>query len=147
MKLSRALLERREITKKISRIKEEIQALLVTQEHERVSTESIENMMEQLNKEMEALKDLNVKIDRANSQHLLDKLNELRILDSKIEFYRTCRKILIEGSDSRKFYGIKEIKMYRNIQSESVNATLDSLEKERKEIDSQIQEINWTVEI
>lgn len=146
MKLSRALLERRELTKKIARLKEEIQASLITVEHESVPESEIEKKFELYDVLMIDLHQLNLKIDRANAHHLIEKLNSLRILDSRIDFLKTCRKTLISGNEMR-YYSRNEVKDVKNLPIDTVNRTLEKLESDRNQLDSEIQEINWTIEI
>jgi chromosome segregation ATPase len=146
MKLSRALLERREITKRISRIKEEIEASLVTPDYEEVSEDSINKKIEEYIDDMYELENLNLKIDMANAQYLIGKLNSLRILDSKIDFFKKCRSRLINGS-ADKYYMRDKHTEKKNISIEEMNEQLEILESERNKLDSEIQEVNWTVEI
>lgn len=146
MKLSRALLERRDLTKKIARVKEEIQASLVTPEHQAVNEAAINLKFGHLNELMENLHHINLVIDRANAEHLTADLNMLRILDSKIDFYKACRKALVSDNDMR-YYSRSEVKDVKNISVNTINNKLEELEEERKNLDASIQEKNWTIEV
>ena len=146
MKLSRALLERRNITKKIARGREEIESLLVTPQHQNVGEGVIEKMIEEADSNLDALLALNLKIEKANSQHLSDDLNKLRILDSKIVFMKKCRTKLISENDMR-YYSRSEVVEVKNIPVSSINEKLEVLETERNDLDAKIQEKNWTVEV
>ena len=147
MKLSRALLERRDLTRKISRIKEEIESVLITSENEEVEEITIKSMFDQLRDKMAELEVLNLRIDKVNAVKLMEKLNSLKIADSKIDFLKKCRSKLLQGNDSMKYYSRVEIKEKKNISLSVINIELETIENFRKDLDSEIQEINWTTDI
>ena len=143
MKLAEALMERKDIVKKISRVTEEIMALLVTPAFEKVDSAVIKSKIGTHQDLVEALSALNVQIDKANVV-LIDKLNALRTLDSHIGFCKEIRAGLI-GEKNRFRYSENEYS--KNIELYFINDLLEAYEKQRRALDREIQGLNWTINI
>lgn len=143
MKLAEALMERKDLVKKINKAKEEITSNLVTKEGFELPLD-MDKLFLQYESDQNNLMKLNTQIDKTNVI-LIDRLNRLRILDSKMAFYRECRKSLLEDSSNR-FYN-ENVKMTRNYDLNKANTRLDKLELLRREVDKEIQKINWATEL
>lgn len=146
MKLAEALMQRQDIVKEINKIKEELLSAAVIRSDLELKI-NIADKIEKLKELEEKLFNLNVDIDKANKENLLNEINRLRILDSSISFWKELReKVLHAGSDFG--WGSRdEIKYKINLNIDEVNSELDKLEKARREIDRQLQKKNWQIEI
>jgi len=143
MKLSEALMERKDLIKKINNIKEEITSNLVTRQGFQLPFDM--DLLFADYKELQAmLESLNLRIDKANADHLTEKLNALRILDSIMIFYKQCRKTLLSEHSSM----YREEPVYeRNYDITRLNEEIELFEIERRKLDREIQSINWQTEL
>lgn len=146
MKLSRALLKRRDLVKKLSRLKEEVLAMLVTSSNDMFEQSEIEQKLAKVDEKTIELESLNIKIDRANSINLMEYLAHLKVLDGKIDFYKKCRQTLLQGEENWRFVKPEQAEK-KNFNMDEMTRLLETLEEERSELDSEIQEKNWTTEI
>jgi len=143
MKLSEALMERKDLIKKVNNIKEEITSNLVTRQGFQLPFD-MDSLFVDYKTLQRKLETLNLRIDKTNAAHLTDKLNELRILDSIMIFYKQCRKTLLSEHSSM----YREEPIYeRNYDITRLNEEIELFEIARRTIDREIQSINWQTEL
>ena len=143
MKLSEALMERKDLIKKVNNIKEEITSNLVTREGFQLPFD-MKSLFTDYKELQTKLETLNLRIDKTNAAHLTEKLNALRILDSVMIFYKQCRKTLLSEHSSM----YREEPVYeRNYDINRLNEEIELFEIERRKLDREIQSINWQTEL
>jgi len=144
MKLAEALMARKDLVAKINKIKELIKNNLVTRKDFQLPIDMTAQFLQyrELQGELEIL---NKKIDKTNAQYLTDKLNELRILDSKIAFYKECNTALMSSETSWRYND--DITLQRNYDLNVLNSWLEQCEAMRRKIDREIQKTNWETEL
>lgn len=150
MKLAEALFERKEKSKKIERLKEEVESYIITNESESVSEEWIEDKFQEIRQASNEFQKINVAIEKANASHQSENLNRLRQLDTLISFYSNLRKKLLgQDHNSRHIWSgeVDKEKKVKNYSYEKLIKKLEDLEKERKDLDKTIMKINWNIEI
>jgi hypothetical protein len=149
-------MERKDITKKISRLQEKIKSNLFfkgdTSSETNKSTKEVKQELE-FNKEetdlvelYEKLSLLNVLIDMLN-KGITNELVKLRILDSRIAFTLDLRKEFLNKNERQLYYTDDAGKFCSPTSIELIDATLERLEKERREIDKIVQKYNWTTDV
>lgn len=143
MKLAEKLMERKDIVKKISRIKEEVTSNLITQIEFAPKDDSfIKTRLDELTTQTVKLQKVNKEINDSNAKYLSDDLNKLQILDTLINFYKNCRKAML---DRDQYTYSRESKFKMNYDIESINKTLEDFESGRRELDKKIQKMNWEI--
>ena len=138
-------MERKDIIKKIAQVKEEIKSNLVTKEGYQLPFD-MERLFSDFQDLQTKLKELNRKIDKTNAEFLGDHLNELRIIDAIIVFYKECRKQLLADSPGS-FYRDTDSKYTRNYDINKINEMIELFQAKRRKLDREIQKVNWTTEL
>lgn len=149
MKLAEALIARADLQRKISQIESRMQQNAMVQEGDEPA-EAIEKLLPEYERTMEELEGLIIQINRTNSQSSFDDrtLSEaITIRDSLKSKIRAYRELYEAGTISQDRYSNKEIRFIRCINIEELQATLDKLSKEYRELDTKIQGLNWTTEL
>lgn len=144
MTLAEALMERRDIIKKINKIKEEIRSNLVTKEDFQLPFD-MDKLFDDFMLYQNKLMDINTRIDKTNVKVINDKLNQIRIFDAIIMFYKECRKDILQDRGSGLYR--EERRYVRNYDINQINSNIDEYEKIRRELDRSIQKINWKTEL
>lgn len=150
MKLAEALFERKEKSKKIERLKEEVNSYIITNESENVSEDWIDSKLKDIREASNEFQSINVAIEKANATHQSENLNRLRQLDTLISFYSDLRKKLLGQDHNNRSIWHGEVsseKKVKNYPYEKLSKKLEDLEKERKDLDKTIMKINWNIEI
>lgn len=146
MKIAEALIQRKELAKKINRLNEEIGAVLVTEETSSPKKNFISSRLKNITTLSNELAQLNLKINNVNSKNLSEELNELKTLDSLISFHQKWRKILLNSKEDFT-YGRGE-KVYKtNFSIDTMNTLLEELESERRDVDRLLQRRNWEIDV
>lgn len=142
-KLSELLMNRKDLTKKVASIKEELLATMVTNKGPAILLETIETKFISYSSLMDELKDLNIKIDKLNARVNLETLAKIKILDSKLEFYSSCRKKVLENLGVEK-HRFTDTSGQINYEVETINKKIEFTQEQRRELDKQIQSTNWS---
>lgn len=150
MKLAEALMERQDLTRDIKRLKEKVNSDMVVEESSYASdlTDEQDYNLNIYYQMMNELYNLNVKINKAN-EGIREKLEKLKILDSEIDFINTLRVMTLNKNERSSFsiYKDSAIRYISVISSDLIEEELKNLEKERRQIDKEVQSYNWTTEI
>lgn len=147
MKLAEALLERKELSKKISRLEEEVSSIIVTTDSDTYSEEAIESKLDEINILNSKLEALNISINKANAHHQAENLVGLQQTDRLIAFYQKLRNKLLNPREERGIWAGEGPKYNKNYSLQIINGQLERLEKMRTQIDRKIMKTNWQIEI
>ena len=145
MKLAEALLERKEKMKKMERLQEEIKATVVTTD-EKIDQGDILELLETLTKVSHEVRELNIKINKANAEHQAENLAKLQQLDKMIAFYKDIRNKILNPREQRAFWG-ESVSFNKNFDHKTITESLETLEKERSQTDKELTKKNWQIDI
>lgn len=146
MRIAEALIQRKELVKKMNRLNEEISSVLITEEASTPDENFISSRIEKIITLSNELAELNLKINVANSKNLANELNELKTLDSLISFHQKWRKALLNPKDE--FIYSRGEKTYKaNFSIDKMNTSLEDLEEMRRNVDRFLQRKNWEIDI
>lgn len=149
MKLAEALQIRADLQTKIDRLKQRLVNNAVKQD----GVESAENpqaLFNELEDALTYLEDLIYRINMTNANTVTDTGNLTKliakkdILRTKIKFYDT---VLNAASEISPRYGASEIRMYPNVDIQTLRQDMNRLAKEHRELEFIIQEKNWTTDL
>jgi len=145
MKLAEALMKRKDLLREINRIREEISNTAVVREDVAISI-NLEQKVEKLAEKEKELMELNIKIDKANKEFLLEEINKIRVLDASISFWKNVRDTVLRAKDQLA-WASKEARYRINLDLDQINNILETLELERRNIDRYLQKQNWQIDI
>lgn len=150
MKLAEALLYRSELQKKQEDLKSRILLNLKVQDGEKPYEEPNELIKELLLLEDE-LCDIVIKINKANLRETLDigtTLSEALATRECLMKKRNVLSDIAENAADKEFrYSRSEIKIFTTVDVEKIQKQKDEISKKIRELDSVIQQKNWTAEL
>ncbi len=150
MKLAEALIVRADYQKRIEQLKKRLVNNAKVQEGDKPAEDPNE-LLNDVNKIFESLSDIIIRINKTNS---LTKFDETRtIADALAE--RDCiwekRMLLSNLVDASVIkqdrYSKSEVKFYRTLDIVYIQKQVDNLSKEFRELDTLIQQKNWTIDL
>lgn len=150
MKLAEALLLRRDFESKLSALKQEIQANSLIQEGDSLDTE-IEELIQDYEKINKEFSELVVKINKRNASSYLQ--NGQKLIIEALEERESLRRIhsllsnTIESTNDYRRLGRNEIRMIRTIDTKELSKKMNDVSKKLRELDGQIQQTNWLVDL
>ena len=146
MKIAEALILRADMQKCIAQYKNRINDNAKVQEGDKPAEQSTLLFLE-LNDLLPELQALVVKINMTNTRTMIDGktmtelLAEKEILGTKLDIYRSAYSNAIIRSDR---YSRNEIRFVSAIDIESLQKKIDTMSKRYRELDTIIQQANWT---
>lgn len=152
MRLSEALIQRADIQKRIRQLQVRLQRSSRIQEDEK-PPENPQELLSELAQLVDTFTTLVAQINQTNST---TQFNETRTLTNALaerDAIMMHRKILEStiqsavGEDGRRGYRYSQIKSFSTINIGDVQATIDNISRRYRELDTAIQEINWTTEL
>lgn len=150
MKLAEALITRADYQKRIEQLKKRISVNLKTQEGEKPAEEpnamigELEEIMDELTVLIQRINKTNSTIRFDENRTLADALTERdQIWDKRL----VLAKIAEEASIRNDRYSRTEIKIISTVNVSAIQKQVDQLSKAFREMDTKIQELNWTVEL
>jgi len=146
MKIAEALIQRKELVKKINRLNEEVAANLITAEEAMPAENFITSRLVEITTLSEKLSALNFSISEANAANLAKELNELKTLDSLVSIHQKWRKTLL-GPKDEFMYGRQEKVTKVNFNIDTMNVLLEELEEKRRTVDRTLQRRNWEIDV
>ena len=146
MKIAEALIQRKELVKKINRLNEEVAANLITAEEAMPAENFITSRLVEITTLSEKLSALNFSISEANAANLAKELNELKTLDSLVSIHQKWRKTLL-GPKDEFIYGRQEKVTKVNFSIDTMNVLLEELEEKRRTVDRTLQRRNWEIDV
>lgn len=154
MKLAEALVKRKNLKEQIEELKQRASQYAVVQEgNERVG--STEKVLEKIGDKIKELKELIVAINKTNLETLLHDQDKRVMTIMEAIAYRDMLKLekLIIDNIANSAIGTvdrftrNEIRMIPTINVEEYRARSDSLAKQYRLLDAEVQAMNWTTEL
>lgn len=149
MKLAEALILRVDAQKQISRLRERLILNAKVQAGDSPA-EDPEDLLRLLDRATESLISLIQSINRTNASTVCEDktLSDLLVeRDAKTAQVRIIRDLLKEASGKVNRYSIKEIAAVSTINVAEKQKQLDLLSKNIRELDTEIQKMNWNTEL
>jgi hypothetical protein len=150
MKLAEALLLRADMQKKLASLQARAQKYAVVQEGERPAEEP-QSILQQITSVATDLQRLVFDINRANIHHKIasgESLTEaLAKRDSLALRHRIIQSVLDVCAKPPERYGVKEIRWVTAVNVAALQAEVDDLAKQIRELNAAIQEAGWKVEL
>lgn len=155
MKIAEALILKSDMESKVSSLQSRITQNLLVQEGEEVQ-ENPEKLIEELKKVSKELSDLIGRIQRANASNMLLK-DDGSSYDISIQEALVKKEGLIKLQNMLTYfagesspvdrYSRSEIKILATVDADELQSQADSLGKEARELDIDIQRTNWQVDL
>jgi hypothetical protein len=150
MKLAEALILRADAQKRVEQLKQRLARSARVQEGEQPPEDPAE-LLAELDRTLQQLTDLIKRINKTNAASLFsdghtlaDRLAERDVLLLR----RSLLTALIEATTTRlDRFTRSEVKYYSTVDVGAVQHQIDELAKQHRELDTQIQEANWRIEL
>lgn len=150
MKLAEALILRADCQKRIGQLKERLERNAKVQEGEEPS-EKPEDILDELSRTLNQLKDLIKRINKTNSSTTFEKdmtlSDALAERDVMLLKHKIISSLAGEASTRNNRYTRSEVKYFSTVNVSKIQKEADEISKKCRELDSQIQEKNWNVEL
>ena len=149
MKLAEALNLRADLQKKVAQIKERLSQNVKVQEGDEPA-EAPEGLFAELDATLSQLEDLIVRINRTNQETVWEgqTLTEMIAAKDILSMHLSVLRSSLEATNIRNDrYTRNEIKFVRTIDVTELQKCVDSLSKRIREMDSRLQQANWTVDL
>ncbi|MCI8648816.1 MAG: DIP1984 family protein [Anaerotruncus sp.] len=149
MKLAVALHDRADLQTRISQLRERLLNNAKVQEGDTISEEP-EELLKELNQNCVELESLIRRINHTNNQtmvgeaSLVDLLAQKDVLTLKLSILRA---FLEKASARLQRYSSSELRISSTVNIAEKQKEVDHLAKQLRELDTRIQEINWTTEL
>lgn len=150
MKLAEALVLRADAQKRLAQLRIRLNTSALVQEGEQ-PPEDPQELLTQLDQLLALLEDLIIKINQANVQFRLPNgtilMNALAHRDVLAQRYNSLSGMVDAASKRIDRYGQAEIRNVSTIHVATYRRQMDDVAKEQRELDTQIQATNWTVDL
>jgi len=150
MRLAEALIERKSLTEKISKLRQRLDENVLVQEGDR-PTEQPESLIEELNTAIEQLEML---IKRINAANIAARLGDgMSLADAIVrrDMLRLRREAIEQAANSASLrqsrYSRSEVRLVPTVNGAELHDRVDSLSRAWRELDAQIQAVNWATEL
>ncbi|MDR1620872.1 MAG: DIP1984 family protein [Synergistaceae bacterium] len=149
MKLAEALIVRGDLQKKIAQLRSRMKKNVKVQEGE-IPAEPVKELLPVFDSLMSELESLIKKINRTNGATALgggtltDAVVARDCLRGKIDAYR---ELYDAAAILQARYSRSEVKFIRCIDTVDLQKNIDAVSKQYRELDTQIQAANWTIEL
>ncbi len=149
MKIAEALIERADIQKRISQLRDRLSNNALVQEGETPSEDPIE-LIEELDRLEKRLCELVASINLTNANTVTDGITVTEMLalrDCLSQKVNILRDFLNSASSKWMRSRGSEIVVKSTVNVASLQKQIDELSKQLRELDTQIQGINWTTDL
>jgi len=150
MKLSEALVLRADTQKRILRIGERLRLSARVQEGEE-PPENPQELMLELDRLLEQLRDLITRINQTNARATVDSGSTITEALARRDMlslqYRVLQTFVKEASETTARFSHREIRIRPSVEVAALRHQLDSIARERRDLDMTIQAANWTTEL
>ena len=150
MKLAEALLERKGAKVKIDSLQERLEENALVQDGDTPS-EAPESLVAKLREAVARLESLIRQINAANNTARLPSgasVSEAIVRRDMLKLERQALERMVAAMSTRHFrFGRNEVKFVATIGQAKVRQEIDRLSKEWRELDAQIQAVNWLTEV
>ncbi|MFC3832386.1 MULTISPECIES: DIP1984 family protein [Deinococcus] len=150
MKLAEALIERADLQKRAAQLEERIVKNLLVQEGE-APPEDPRQLLAEFAEVAERLEALLPRIHRANlgatlpgGQTLTDALTRRDLLDLRL---KVLRRAAATASERQTRYSNSEVRILSAVPARDLQTQVDALAKQRRELETEIQQTNWLTEL
>jgi hypothetical protein len=150
MKIGEALTLRSEMQTRFQQVRERVKATVLTQEGEKppedpdVLLGELESLAVELERLIAAINRTNLATTLPDGRTVTDALARR---DSLTVLHSALQQVADAASEGSRRYGKAEIRILRTVDVAALRRRADELARERRELDSQIQESNWQTEI
>ena len=149
MKLATALAERADLQRRLAELSTRLNNNAKAQEGE-APAEAPEDLLRELDEIFTCLEELVSRINLTNSATVVDGTTLTELLsrrDCLKQRVQIMRSFLNSASAKVDRYSRAEIKIVSTVSVTELQGELDRLSKELREVDEQIQSLNWTTEL
>jgi hypothetical protein len=150
MKLSEALIRRADAQKRVEHLKQRLSSSARTQEDEAPPEDPTE-LVEDLERTLGELTDLVKRINKTNAITPYDEgmtLTDALAERDRLSLHRAVLANLVNAAVTPQHrYTRSDIKYFRTINVSDIQKRMDGLAKQYRELDTRIQEINWSTEL
>jgi hypothetical protein len=150
MKLAEALILRADLKKRIEQLRERLRRNAKVQEGDEPA-ERPEYLMEEFERSAAELEVLIRRINSTNATVMFDSLHLISDAIAKRDGFdlriRILREVLASTSETGWLMTRSEIKSVVTVDPAALQRQLDDLSRQRRELDTQLQSINWQVEL
>ena len=154
MRLSEALIQRADTQKRINQLKNRLERSARIQEGEQPPEDPLE-LLQELSQLIDTLTTLVAQINMTNSQIAFDDTRTLTEALAERDSILLHRKILentisvATGEDHRRTmrFARSQIKSFSTMDVRELQATIDQLSRRYRELDTRIQELNWSTDL
>ena len=149
MKLAEALIIRADIQKRIAQLKGRLKDSAKVQEGD-TPAEDVSELTNELDALLLQLEDLIYRINVTNMQTMHEGESLTRMMARKDVLTTrlgVMRELVAHVTESDTRYGRNEIKYVRTVDVAALRRSTDEYSKQLRELDTQIQNLNWTVDL
>ena len=149
MKLAEALIIRADIQKRIAQLKGRLKDSAKVQEGD-TPAEDVSELTNELDALLLQLEDLIYRINVTNMQTMHEGESLTRMMARKDVLTTrlgVMRELVAHVTESDTRYGRNEIKYVRTVDVAALRRSTDEYSKQLRELDTQIQSLNWTVDL
>jgi hypothetical protein len=152
MKLAEALILRADAQQRIQQLRERLARSARVQEGD-TAPENPQDLLEETHRVVTEWQTLVKQINRTNAQTPFDETRTLTDAlaerDGLATEFNVLAGVLTEatGQHTRQMYNQSNIKYFRAVDVAAVQRQADDLARERRDLDSRIQALNWTVDL
>jgi hypothetical protein len=151
MSVGEALNRRADLQKRIAQLRSRLDASVLTQEGDE-PPESAQELLTEVNLLCDELQRLIAQINRTNAgtrlstgETVTEGLAHRDVLALRQDVLRTVIRAATNSSLSR--YSRSEIRMVRQVRVGDIQHTIDALARQRRELETRLQEHNWTTRL
>ena len=141
--------QRADLQKRIAQLRERLSNNVKVQEGDKPA-ENPEDLFKELEGALKQLKDLIVSINRTNQETVVDgkTLTEMIAEKDVLSMHLSALRDTLDAANVRSDrYSRNEIKFVRTIDVNALQKKVDDLSRNLREMDSRLQQANWTTEL
>ena len=150
MKLAEALLERKSLKEKIQALRSRLDANVLVQEGDE-PVEQPKALIAELDQSVDQLETLIRRINATNNTAKLEDgttVSDAIVRRDMLRLRREAMEQVAESASMRQHrWGRNEVKFVATLNSAELRQQVDALSKQWRELDAQIQAVNWTTEL
>ena len=150
MKLAEALILRADCQKRLHKLKERLARSAKVQEGEE-PPEQPQALLEELDNLINQLADLIKKINRTNSSTMLEEnfsISDALARRDSLQIKKSIYDSVIQTAANRQDrYGRSEIKYLTTVNIAELQARIDRMARDYRQLDTNIQQVNWNTEL
>ena len=149
MKLAEALNQRADLQRRIAQLRERLANNVKVQEGDQPA-EKPNDLFLELDNCLRQLKDLIVSINRTNQETVWEGKTLTEIIAEKdtLSMHIAALRAALDAANVRNDrYSRNEIKFVRTIDVNGLQKVVDDLSRKLRQLDSQLQQANWTTEL